>query len=716
MPRIKPPEGMSQAEYFGICNLISVFLLTLQDCCLNVPADSNIRAMRNRMICLLLILLPFIGFPQKQPNEPRNTIYGSGRIPLAETPYTQLPVGSIQAKGWLLKMLQLQKDGLTGHLDEIYPEVCGPRNAWLGGDGDSWERGPYWVDGLTALAFTLDDPMLKQKALLWINSMLNSQQENGFFGPKPYATPPAKEPGVQKYFPEDWWPRMVMLKALQQYYSATSDQRVIPFMLRYFKYELEQLPLNPLGKYTWWSEQRGGDNLAVVYWLYNQTGEKFLLQLAEIIFKQTFDWTTAYSDGRIRNRNPEADLHCVNIAQGLKEPIIYYQQHPDKKYLDAVKSGLTMLHDSHGFVNGMYGADENLHGNDPTQGSELCAAVEMMYSFESILPITGDEYYADYLEKLAFNALPAQVNDDFTRRQYFQQVNQVSVTDEGRNFINDHEARNCFGTITGYPCCTVNMHQGWPKLAQNLWYASAGNGLAALVYSACEVNAKVATGVEVHFAEETNYPFSDKISFRYLTDAAVAFPFHLRIPAWCDTATVTINDKVLSSYTGGQIVKINREWQKGDQLVLNLPMKIRTSRWFEESVGVERGPLVYALKIGEEWREVKIPKWKDTFFEVVPTAAWNFGLADKTVDALKFTVDDSGLVPDFPWNLKNAPIQIKTRGIRLPDWTLCNHSAGKIPVPSWPPQVGLDKEEDIILVPYGCTTMRIAEFPYVMTR
>jgi DUF1680 family protein len=415
-------------------------------------------------------------------------------------------------------------------------------------------------------------------------------------------------------------------------------------------------------------------------------------------------------------RNPEADLHCVNIAQGLKQPIIYYQQHPDKKYLDAVKSGLGMLRDSHGFVNGMYGADENLHGNDPTQGSELCSAVEMMYSFESILPITGDVYYADYLEKVAFNALPTQVNDDFTRRQYFQQVNQVSVSDEGRNFINDHEARNCFGVLSGYPCCTVNMHQGWPKFAQNLWYASADNGLAALVYSACDVKARVAGGTEVKFSEETNYPFSDQVKFRFESAGSVSFPLHLRIPAWCDTASVTINGIAVNSFPGNQIVKINREWKNGDVLILTLPMKVRTSRWFEESVGVERGPLVYALKIGEDWREVKLPKWKDTFFEVSPTEAWNYGLADKTVDALNFTAEVSSTVAEYPWNLQNAPVKIKTKGLRLADWTMYNHSAGKVPVPSWPPQLSRDKEEDIVLVPYGCTTMRIAEFPYVLTK
>lgn len=83
----------------------------------------------------------------------------------------------------------------------------------------------------------------------------------------------------------------------------------------------------------------------------------------------------------------------------------------------------------------MYGADEALHGNKPTQGAELCSIVELMYSLESMLEITGDIQFADHLEKLAFNALPTQISDDFMTRQYFQQPNQVMLTRHIHNLI-----------------------------------------------------------------------------------------------------------------------------------------------------------------------------------------------------------------------------------------------------------------------------------------
>ncbi len=502
-----------------------------------------------------------------------------------------------------------------------------------------------------------------------------------------------------------------MLKVLKQYYTATNDDRVIKLMTNYFSYQLKTLPEKKLGFITFWGEQRGGDNLAIVYWLYNITKDSFLLELAEIIHKQTFNWTEIYSGNVIRQLNPLPDLHCVNVAQGLKEPIIYYQQHPEQKYPDAVKSGLLALKDCHGFVNGMYGADENLHGNDPNQGSELCSAVEMMYSFESILPITGDVYFADYLEKIAYNVLPTQITDDFMRKQYFQQPNQVLITDVERNFFNDKNARICFGTTSGYPCCLTNMHQGWPKLVQNLWYATADNGIAALVYGPSEVTAKVADGEEVTISETTDYPFKEKILFNFQISKNTRFSFHLRIPQWCKNAAITVNGKTIVANAVNNIAILDREWSSGDVVELNLPMDFRYSHWFENSLGIERGPLVYALKIEEEWHEKSEKGYDDTFWEVLPRSPWNYSIQKNEIEKNLLKVEVKEKLAAYPWNLENAPVSVKLKANRLPAWVLENNSAGKLPSPSWPGRTIEKQEEEITLIPYGCTTLRISEFP-----
>ncbi|HEV9038453.1 MAG TPA: beta-L-arabinofuranosidase domain-containing protein, partial [Puia sp.] len=181
--------------------------------------------------------------------------YLRNRYPLHPKAYLSLPFGTIKPKAWLFDQLVSMKNGMCGNLDKLYPAVLGKRNGWLGGDGDVWERGPYWLDGLAPLAFILDDAGLKAKLQPWIEWSIANQQPDGYFGPMPPKKEPAPEPGLQRDRARDWWPKMVMLKVLQQYYLGTGDQRVIQLMLRYARYQLKTLPDTPLGHYSWWGAQ-----------------------------------------------------------------------------------------------------------------------------------------------------------------------------------------------------------------------------------------------------------------------------------------------------------------------------------------------------------------------------------------------------------------------------------------------------------------------------
>ncbi len=673
-------------------------------------------------IFMLLPLLPALFHSglkaQENPKEkPSFKVYAVNKAPLRMNAYYQLPLGNIKPAGWLKEMLIRQKDGATGKLDKLYPLVMNERNGWLGGDGDQWERGPYWIDGLLPLAYILNDQELIAKTKPWIEWAINSQQPDGYFGPsKDYSY----EPGLQRNNSRDWWPKMVILKVLQQYYSATADKRVLTLMTNYFRYQLKELPKNPLDHWTFWARYRGGDNLMIVYWLYNITGDKFLLDLAELIHQQTFDYTDAFlHTGMLAQKG---SIHCVNLAQGIKEPIIYFQQHPEQQYLDAVKKAFADIKQYDGMAHGLYGGDEALHGNDPTQGSELCSAVEMMFSLENMIAVTGDVSYADQLERIAFNALPAQVTDDFSARQYFQQANQVMITRHIRNFDQNHGGTDvCYGLLTGYPCCTSNMHQGWPKFTQNLWYATPDKGLAAIVYAPSEVKAYVGNGTEISFEEQTNYPFDETIQFKFTTaqPAAVAFPFHLRIPSWCKQAIIKINGEDYKAVSGDTIIKINRQWKDGDLITLQLPMDIFSNKWYENAVSVERGPLVYALKIGEEWKEIKNDKdpvaYGNSYSEVYPTTPWNYGLPETGDNEFgkAFTVNTKQQLDNYPWNPESAPVELKTKARRIPSWKIYNDMSGPIPYSITNGLETSKDAEEITLIPYGCSNLRISQFPVI---
>ena len=669
---------------------------------------------------------------------PQSDLYPFNRAPLTAKPYAELPLGAVSARGWLEDELKRMAAGMTGHLDEWYSEVCGPRNAWLGGDGDTWERGPYWIDGLYPLARILRDEALITKAMQWVNWTLNNQREDGYIGPRlvdeqARQRPPPK--GAQVLKPDDWWPRMVMLKILQQHHSATGDPRVIEVMRKYFRYQLATLPGSPLkappgGRGgSWWAEQRGGDNLLTVLWLYNLTGERWLLDLAQLIHTQTLPFTKIFLAGEVLKLMREHSqtalgypaFHCVNLAQGMKAPLIRYQQDADPQHLVATKKGFADIALLHGQPHGLYGGDEGLHGRGLDRGSELCSAVEMMFSLEKMLEITGDVDFADRLEKIAFNPLPTQTTDNHHYRQYFQQANQVQITAHGRSFYNDGGERIVYGLTTGYPCCTCNYHQGWPKFVQHLWFATADRGLAALAFGPSRVTARVADGVEVSVTEETDYPFEESIRLIIASKAPVTFPLHLRIPGWCREAKILVNGAVDRAVRGGRVAVISRVWRNGDRVELQLPMMVLSSKWYENSVAIERGPLVYALRLAETWSEVNRPGTEGVpaavhrgYLEVRTSAPWNIALLQSALNepAQGFEVFRTGATDANPWSLAGAPIELRTKGVRLAEWTLYQHSAGPVPLSPVEMPAGA-APEPIRLIPYGCTTLRIAAFPWV---
>ncbi len=215
-----------------------------------------------------------------------------------------------------------------------------------------------------------------------------------------------------------------------------------------------------------------------------------------------------------------------------------------------------------------------------------------MFSLETMVKITGDMEFADQLKKITYNALPVQASDDYSSRQYFQAANQIEISDRMDVSFqsNGHKGNDfVYGTITGYPCCTTNMHQSWPKFVQNLFYATPDGGVAALQYAPSTVKMKVADNVRLQIVETTGYPFRENVNFEFQLDKDAKFPFHLRIPAWSNGASISVNGKKMDTKVLDRVAILDREWKNGDTISLQLPMHIDTSLWYEFTNAVESG-------------------------------------------------------------------------------------------------------------------------------
>jgi uncharacterized protein len=614
-----------------------------------------------------------------------------------------LPLGSIRPKGWLKSQLQIQANGLSGHLDETWPDV-GPHSGWLGGTGESWERGPYFLDGLIPLAYLLDDQRLKSKAQKFIEWTLQSQTETGMFGPA---------------LNQDWWPRMVMLKALTQYHEATADPRVIPMMMRYFKYQLATLPTRPL---TSWGKFRWQDQLLTVLWLYERTADSTLLQLMKLLRAQGYDWVAQYDHFEYQEQMSESHIaltskmpgfqdakmatHGVNNGQAVKTGALWSRISGASSDTQAPLKMISELERYHGLPNGMFSCDEHLAGRSPSQGSELCAVVEYMYSLEQSLAILGDASLGDRLEKLAFNALPGAFTDDMWAHQYDQQPNQVECSLHKEPWTTNGPESNLYGLEPNFGCCTANFSQGWPKFAASLFMTSAQGDLVAAAYSPCEAQISL-RGATVHVIEETEYPFRGTIRITVSPSRPLKFSFLLRIPNWAQDAEIHVNGQKETSPKVASFANVEREWKRGDIVEINFPMHSRVTEGFNGSVSVERGPLVFAYNIDQHWLKLR-DRGMTADWQVYPGSRWNYALELHPLDQSQQIAVSEKPLTDKPFALEGTPIQLHVKGRLLLSWMASEGVAGTLPES---PVESPEPEQRIALVPYAAAKLRITSFP-----
>ncbi|MFF7468934.1 RICIN domain-containing protein [Streptomyces sp. NPDC008092] len=619
-------------------------------------------------------------------------LYAPNAAPLSPTAFLRLPPGAVTARGWLDARLRQQLAGLCGQYAAISHFLVMSDSGWAHPERTGWEEVPYWLRGYVDLAILTQDATALAAVRQWIDAIVATRRSDGWFGPAALRTSLGGGP--------DFWPFLPLTWALRNWQEYSADSRIVPLLTGFFRFMNAQ---GPSAFDQSWVSVRWGDGLDSVFWLYNRTGETFLLDLADKIHANGANWVDNLPS-----------LHNVNIAQGFREPAQYALRSPSAALTQAAYRNYTSVMTSYGqFPGGGFAGDENARPGfgDPRQGFETCGIVEFMASHQLLTRITGDAVWADRCEDLAFNSLPAALDPSGKAIHYVTGANSVDLDDSAKTqgqFQNGFAMQAFMPGVDQYRCCPHNYGMGWPYFTEELWLATPDRGLAAAMYAPSQVTAKVADGTAVTVTETTDYPFGDTVALTVSTPHPLAFPLYLRIPGWCGSPQVTVAGAAVAASAGPSWTVVRRTWNDGDTVTLRFPQStvLRTWPGNHAVTAVDRGPLTYSLDIGENYvRYGGTSQFPE--YEVHATTAWNYGLAPDD-GPWTFSRGD-GPLPDDPFSRDTTPVRITAPARRIAEWQADDQHVVS-PVQDSPAR-STAAVETVPLIPMGAARLRISAFP-----
>ena len=604
--------------------------------------------------------------------------------------YSKFMPSEYRPEGWLRRQLEIQANGLSGNLDKIWPDVRD--SAWIGGDHDSWERVPYWLDGFIPLAWLLDDEDMKSRAKRYIDGIIAQQQDDGWIAP-------CKKDQRIKY---DIWAIYLIGKVLALYCEFTGDRRAFRSLYRALK-NLYDLLKNGEVKVFAWAKSRWFEAFIPIKYVYERRKEPWLKELATMLRDMGTDYPSL-ADLWVRPLNKwTQETHIVNIAMMFKYEALTSDL-LGEKYENKAEELWKHLSKYNGTAVGTLTGDECLAGTPNNRGCELCSVVELMYSFECLYSITGDRIWMDRLEKAAFNALPATISDDMWTHQYDQQVNQIACIKfpNASFFGTNYPDAHLFGLEPNFGCCTANFNQGWPKLAMNVFHRCRG-GISVSTMLPATLKTKI-KGAEVTVKAESSYPFKTAARYEISVEKDVRFAFKVRIPSYAKA--VKVNGKLCEKRP---YITFDKIWSGSETIDIELVCSPVFMRRDNGLYYVQNGPLVFSLPIKAEYKRYEYErngverKFPYCDYELYPKSDWNYGFSDETLTLTEKEGDG------IPFSSVSPSVAIKAK-MKKVEWDYApyyNTVSAEKPVSNAP----ISDETEIELIPYGCAKLRMTEMP-----
>ncbi len=590
----------------------------------------------------------------------------------------------IKPLGWIKRQLEIQADGLSGNLDKIWPDI--KNSAWIGGSKEGWERVPYWLDGFIPLAYLLENSDMISRAKKYIDAIISFQKPDGWICP-------CKDEDRKTY---DTWAILLITKTLTVYYQCSKDERIPDVIYSVLKNYYEMLKSGEIKLFDW-GNARWFEGFIAINFIYERRREDWLVELAKILKEQGLNYNKATLLWERPLNRWRFDTHIVNMGMMLKSEAVSCDI-LNEEYTDNAEFLHSILEKYNGTPVGLFTGDECLSGLSPIQGTELCSVAEQMYSYEILYAFTGDKKWAERLEVLAFNALPATISDDMWTHQYDQMSNQIAcIKFPGKPlFRTNGPESHLFGLEPNFGCCTANFNQAWPKFALSAFMHSGNT-----VINAVSIPSELKTD-DQYIKIETNYPFEN--SFRYTVEAKSAFTLKIRIPTFAEN--LTVNGEITSAE------ELSFDFAAGEKAEISISFK--TSAYFEKRPHnlntVKCGSLVFSVpvkyekKMSEYEKDGVERKFPYCDYELIPVSDWNYAYSGSSLD---LQINE---ISDIPFSSQNPPVTVKAHVQKI-NWgfedgydTVC----AKLPES----RKAISEAQEIVLCPYGCAKLRMTELPF----
>jgi len=373
--------------------------------------------------------------------------------------------------------------------------------------------------------------------------------------------------------------------------------------------------------YTWDESYTVSENLFLAY--QRGAGEQYRALGRQYLDDVYYD---PLADGRSNLEGRHAYSHVNSLCSAMQA----YLTLGSEKHLRAAKNGFDFVA-AQSFATGGWGADETLRA--PGSPAVYKSLTSTHSSFETpcgsyahfkltryLLRVTRDSRYGDSMERVMYNTVLGSLPLEADGRTYYYS----DYNCKGRKVCHKERWASCSGTL--------------PQVAADYrinTYFRDVRGVYVNLYIPSTVR-WTQGGAQVSLTQKSEYPYDAQVRFEVKTSRAAEFAVSLRIPAWAEGASVSVNGK-REGALAGTFARVQRRWKDGDRIEVELPLKARLEALdpqHAETVALVVGPIVlFAITNGEP----KVTRGQLLAAKKTGTQSWQVETASGVLKMLPFT-------------------------------------------------------------------------------